>query len=73
MENNILLVLLPLHTSYLLQPLNVGIFGPLKKVLSARIDHLIRTGVARLQKVEWFECYIEAREVVLTAQNIHRG
>ena len=73
MNNNILLVVLPPHTSHLLQPLDVSIFSPLKKALSARVDRLIRTGVACLRKVEWFECYIEAREVVFIARNIHGG
>jgi hypothetical protein len=41
-ENNIILFFLPPHSSHLLQPLDVIIFGPLKIVL--------RTGIRRLKK-----------------------
>ena len=40
-ENNICLFLLLLHLSHLLQPLDVGIFSPLKTAVSADLDQLI--------------------------------
>jgi hypothetical protein len=52
MDNNIVLLILPPHSSHLTQPLDVGVFGSLKKHLAAEIDPLIRLGVARIQKVE---------------------
>lgn len=57
----------------MLQPLDVGVFGPLTKEVSTRLDQLLRTGVNRLEKVEWVETYIEAREVALTVDNIQGG
>jgi hypothetical protein len=61
------------HSSNLLQPLDVGVFGPLKKVVSSRLSWLLHCGVTRLEKIEWVENYIEAREVALTAENIRGG
>ena len=50
-ENDICLFLLLPHLSHLLQPLDVGVFSPLKTAVSADLDRLIRVGVARLEKV----------------------
>lgn len=52
MDNNILLMILPPHSSHLIQPLDVGVFGALKKVMASKIEPLLRTGVSRIQKVE---------------------
>ena len=72
-ENNICLFLLLPHSSHLLQPLDVGIFSPLKTVVSADLDRLIRVGIARLEKVEWVESYIRARPNAFTEKNIRAG
>ena len=69
-EHNIHLLMLPAHTSHLLQPLDVGVFGPLKAAMSKCLDQLIRTGISRLQKVEWVEKYMEARPLAFTKSNI---
>ena len=52
MDNNIILMILPPHSSHMTQPLDVGVFGPMKKHMAAEIDPLIRTGIPRIQKVE---------------------
>jgi DDE superfamily endonuclease/Tc5 transposase DNA-binding domain/helix-turn-helix, Psq domain len=72
-ENNICLFLLLPHSSHILQPLDVGVFGPLKTVVSADLDRLIRVGVIRLEKAEWVESYIRARPNGLTETNIRAG
>jgi len=56
-----------------LQPLDVGIFGPLKAAVSVDLDKLIRVGVNRLEKVEWVESYIRARPNAFTEKNIQAG
>jgi DDE superfamily endonuclease/Tc5 transposase DNA-binding domain len=68
--NRIVLLLLPPHCSHLMQPLDVGIFFPLKQAIGCFLDRVYRTGIARLQKVEWFECFIKARSKAITKQNI---
>ena len=42
LDKNIDLVVLLLHTSHILQPLDVGVFSPLKQALSAEIEKLFR-------------------------------
>ena len=59
--NNIVLMLLPLHTSHIAQPLDIAVFGPLKKALIAECHGLIFTEVVRIQKAEWLEAYVKAR------------
>jgi hypothetical protein len=70
LQNRILLMILPPHTSHLLQPLDVAIFGPLKKRLTAALSHLNQAQLVRIQKVEWMDAYIQARLDVCNYQNI---
>jgi len=62
MDNNIILMILPPHSSHMTQPLDVGVFGPLKKHMAAEIDPLIRTGIPRIQKVEWLSVFVAAHD-----------
>ena len=62
---NIILLLLPPHSSHLTQPLDVRVFGPLKKVISASVSQLIQTGISHMQKFEWVQHYSKARSTVL--------
>jgi len=68
--NNIILMLLPPHTSHLTQPLDVAVFGPLKKAMAAQCHELIFTEVSRIQKAEWLEAYVKARCRAFSASNI---
>lgn len=72
-QKNVDVILLPPHSSHLLQPLDVGIFSPLKRALSKQISRLVRTGITRIQKVEWIECFIEARDRSITKDNVLSG
>src|SRR2546423_674838 len=72
-QNHIDLLLLPSHSSHLMQPLNVTVFEPLKRALSLQISRLLRSGITRIQKAEWLERYIEARERAITRVNILAG
>lgn len=72
-NNNILLVLLPPHSSHILQPLDVSIFGPLKKYIARAQQEVIRHGVARLQKCEFVDAYAIAREAALRPENVLSG
>jgi len=72
-DNKILLMILPPHSSHLTQPLDVGVFGALKKHMAAELYPLIRTGIARIQKVEWLTAFVGAHEKALGAKNILSG
>jgi hypothetical protein len=51
-QHDIELVLLVPHSSHLTQPLDVGVFGPLKQAVSREMDRLLRSGIVRLEKAE---------------------
>jgi len=72
-RNRIDLLLLPPHSSHLLQPLDVGVFAPLKRAISTQVSRFVRSGIRRIQKVEWLERFIEARENGITKENIIAG
>jgi hypothetical protein len=56
-----------------MQPLDVGVFGPLKTAVSSELAELISTGISRLQKIEWVEAYISAGEKAFSVKNIQNG
>jgi hypothetical protein len=69
-QNRIHPLLLPPHTSHLLQPLDVGIFGPVKKAMTSQLDRIVRTQIHKIQKHEFIESYYNARNISLTKHNI---
>ena len=71
--HKILLLRLPPHTSHLLQPLDVGLFGPLKKALSTETASLIQIEVSRIRKCEWLLAFVQARKTAFKSANIHGG
>jgi hypothetical protein len=73
LDNKIVLFLLPPHSSHLLQPLDVGVFGPVKTAMGSILSQLYAIEIASLQKVEWLERYHEARGKSITQKNIARG
>ncbi len=72
-QHDIVLILLPPHCSHLLQPLDVSIFGPLKSALSKELDHIFRTGISTLQKIEWFQAFMKAHVSSINVKNIQGG
>ena len=60
-DHHIILFLLPPHSSHLLQPLDVGVFSPLKRLMSSQLSRLYATEIVRLQKIEWLQHYVIAR------------
>jgi hypothetical protein len=73
MKHAIDLLILPPHTSHMLQPLDVSVFGPLKRALAKETDAVSRVDYGRIQRVEWTEMYIRARENAFTSANIVSG
>lgn len=72
-ENNIDILILPPHCSHLLQPLDVGVYGPLKRYHAKEIDRYSRMGTTRFPRVEWLEIYIRIRSQALSTSNILGG
>jgi len=73
MKNNIILMVLPPHSSHLTQPLDVGVFSPLKRLMASAIEPLVSTEMHRIMKAEWLSAYLEAHDGAFSIQNIRSG
>ena len=69
-EKNIILCRLPSHTSHKLQPLDVGVFGPLKTAYREQVEQLYRGGSGTVGKQHFTLLYSRARVVAFTESNI---
>ena len=72
-DNDIVVMILPSHSSYLTQPLDVAVFSPLKRHMTTKIEPLIRRGINRVQKVEWTAAFVAAHQEAFTIRNIKAG
>ncbi|CVL09140.1 related to transposase [Fusarium mangiferae] len=61
---------LPSHSSHLTQPLDVGIFGLLKKAYGSQISFLARASITHITKDDFFPAFRTTFEAVFTAKNI---
>lgn len=73
MENKIDLAILPPHTSHLPQPLDVAVFGPIKRALADETDQHARVNTGRISKVEWTTMFIKARQQAVRKKTILAG
>jgi len=72
-DNNIVTLCMPPHSSHLLQPLDVGCFGPLKKAYGRQIEQYMRLHVNHITKLEFLPAFKEAWDVTFTKDNICSG
>jgi hypothetical protein len=72
-ENKIITLCMPAHASHLLQPLDVGCFGPLKQAYGREIEHLIRCSITHISKTEFFSAFYAAFKATFTESNIRGG
>ena len=66
-------MVLPPHSSHLTQPLDVGVFGPLKTLMASEMEPLISTELHRILKAEWLTAYVEAHKKPFLVQNVLTG
>jgi hypothetical protein len=64
---------MPAHSSHLLQPLDVGCFGPIKRAYGGLVEAKMRLGFHHIDKHDFLQAYPEARDKVFTIQNIQSG
>ena len=64
---------MPPHSSHLLQPLDIGCFGPLKTAYGRAIEHLIRCSITHVSKTEFFPAFYAAHAAAMTRSNIDGG
>lgn len=72
-ENAIICLCMPPHTSHLLQPLDVGVFGPLKRSYGKLVEGMMVAGNNHIDKEDFLYLYPPAREAVLNQRNICNG
>lgn len=70
---NIIPICMPSHSSHLLQPLDVGVFSPLKRAYGRKIKELIKYHVTHVTKVEFFSAFKAAFSEVFIESNIRAG
>jgi hypothetical protein len=73
LTNNIILCRLPSHTSYKLQPCDVGPFAPLKTAYRDQVERLNWGGIDIVGKDHFTYLYSPARDRALTQRNIRAG
>jgi hypothetical protein len=72
-ENNIITLCMPAHASHLLQPLDVGCFGPLKRAYSREIEHMMKSSITYISKTEFLPAFYDAFQATMTESNIKGG
>jgi hypothetical protein len=60
-ENKIIPICMPPHSSYLLQPLDIGCFAVLKRVYGRLVEMKMRNGINHIDKFNFLEAYPSAR------------
>ncbi|KAF1928793.1 uncharacterized protein M421DRAFT_391700 [Didymella exigua CBS 183.55] len=61
---------MPLHSSYLLQLLDVGCFSLLKKAYGRQAEQLMRSKITHITKLEFLLCFKAAFNALITKSNI---
>ena len=64
---------MPPHSSHILQPLDVGCFGPLKKAYGRQIENKIQVGIIYITKEDFFPAFSIAFQEAMTEKNIQGG
>ena len=69
-EYSIIVLCMPSHSLYLLQPLDIGCFSVLKRSYSRLVEQKMGLGVNHIDKQEFLPLYQQARSEALYAYNI---
>ena len=73
-QHNVYLLFLPPYTFYVLQPLDLSIFSPLKHRYRQEVGYLtLLTDSSPIRKRNFLLCYQKARKEALSAKNIKNG
>ncbi|KAJ6258426.1 hypothetical protein Dda_2933 [Drechslerella dactyloides] len=69
-EHKIITICMPPHSSHLLQPLDIGCFGPLKQAYGRQVESLMRAHVNHISKLEFLAGFQKAFTITITKRNI---
>jgi len=73
-ENKVALLFLPANTSHRLQPLHVGVFGPLKTFYSDLVSRVMQESITGPKSKQFFlKYYVEASALAFSPKNIRSG
>jgi hypothetical protein len=72
-DNDIIAICMPPHSSHLLQPLDVGCFGPLKRAYGGLVEQKMRLGYNHIDKFDFLKAYPAAHLEVFKPLNIQNG
>jgi hypothetical protein len=72
-DQKIVTLCMPAHSSHLLQPLDVGCFGPLKKAYGDEVNELMRNRINHITKQEFLPCFKAAHKKAINPSNIQGG
>jgi hypothetical protein len=72
-QNNIITLCMPPKSSHLLQPLDVGCFGPLKQAYGRQVEDLMRVHITHVSKLEFLYGFGNAFFASMTEGNIQGG
>jgi hypothetical protein len=72
-KNKIITLCMPAHFSYILQPLDVACFSPLKKAYGTQIKKLVRARISHITKKDFLPAFCDAFKKSLTESNIRAG
>jgi hypothetical protein len=69
-ETRIIPLCLPAHSLHLTQPLDVSLFGPLKKAYGGEISFFVRANITHITKDDFFPAFQAAFEKTFIEKNI---
>jgi hypothetical protein len=72
-KNDIIILCMLAHFSYIFQSLNVAYFAPLKKAYGAQIKKLVRARISHITKEDFLPAFCNAFKKSLTEINIRAG
>ena len=72
-NHSIITLCMPAHLSHILQPLDVGCFGPLKTAYGSQVEGLMRLGVNHISKEEFLPAYLRAHYSSFSIKSIQAG
>jgi hypothetical protein len=64
---------MPPHSLYLLQPLNIVLFGPLKRAYGKQVENMMRTSLTRVSKEDFIPAFKNAFFQIFGQKNIRLG
>src|SRR5258707_6697797 len=73
LSHNIHLFCLPAHTTHRLQPLDVGVFGPLATAMARRCDQVLQDTGAEIPVQDFVKEYMLARDEAFKAETIKKA